>query len=163
MRQVVFCVQVRSWFRRLIHHCYSNPMSLRTSMLCCTLVCGTVSMHAVTSKQNPGAYRGSPPCNVDLGEKVTVVAGPRSCFCYEIPTGHVEFAPNFPGWIIGSIYNMNVNVSCSPETLSSSQQTCTYREDCWADYNYSVPGWMYYWSGSDKPIFTVEAGPGNWP
>lgn len=145
-----------------LHYCCGS-MSLRISLVCSILICGTDSMQAVTSKQNPGAHRSSPPCNADQGEKIRVVAGPRSCYCYEIPTGYVEFAPMFPGWIIGSLYNTNVSVSCSPETQHSSQQTCTYREDCWADYGVSLPGWMYYWPDIDKPIYTIEAGPSNWP
>jgi len=75
----------------------------------------------------------------------------------------VEFSPIYPNWIIGSLYNTRVYISCQPEQEASEQVTCTYRNDCSADYDLTLPGWFYYWPDIDKPVFTVEAGPGNWP
>lgn len=127
------------------------------------LAFSVTSLFALTSKRNPGASQGNPPCNPDAGEKISEVAGARSCFCLGSPTGHVEFSPIYPKWIFGSLYNTRVHISCAPEQEASEQNTCTYRSDCSSDYDLSLPGWFYYWPDNDKPIFTVEAGPGTWP
>lgn len=132
-----------------------------------TLMMGmTSAVHALTSKQNPRPAANDPLCDPSSGVATDVaVAGGRSCYCSESKSGGVGYAGTlYPLIAIVGVYNVSVVIECNPEQFNSTSTTCTRRSDCSPDATYSMPGWMYDWTTPvQKPIFTIEAGPGSAP
>lgn len=130
------------------------------------LVWASIELSALTAKRNPGSNRGADPaCNPDVGEKISEVAGPRQCYCYESQAGWYEnLYALWPIGIYGMLFHHNQKVvSCEPEQITSTSYTCTYRNDCWSDYEEPQVGWWWEFGFERPPVFMVEEDRRNWP
>ncbi len=130
------------------------------------MICSAVGADALTSKRNPGSNRGeNPACNPDAGVRLGEVAGPRQCYCHEAQAGWYEnLYALWPMGIYGMILHHNQKVvNCEPQQVTSTSSVCTYRDDCWSDYEEPQVGWWWEFGFEQPPVFMVEEDRRNWP
>lgn len=141
-------------------------MFKKTAVTAMLVVWASIELSALTTKRNPGAGRGTDPaCNPDVGEKISEVSGPRQCYCHETQAGWYEnLYALWPMGIYGMIFHHAQQVvECEPEQVTSTSSVCTYRDDCWSDYEVPQVGWWWEFGFEQPPVFMVEEDRRNWP